>query len=1070
MQLIKLGDKYFSLAKAAGKKDITKLVKKIITNKKGNQQTVYVAPEDTGGWLNNFMSFFHFKEKNQAETRINQDYEKNHIKELGLDISGWKAHVAEYFLHRDKWKKFFSRDKKETTGGGSKGASGGGKKETTGGGQKKPSNSKFKLSIMKLINDIYGKSPKVEEPEKPKDKTETTGGNTTPSADDKLARWKSGDLTGVIGEIFTVRNHMTDGKTMKPVYIKNKVIIKEIKDDKWLNYEPAGYEGPKWENPGGGMSKRAFIEGLTSGNYTWHNPADEKTEPAESTKPKETGQEEAAKKEMEEEAKKEAREGYFNEKPAEVLNVGADVWGASRHKFDTYEKIDANINQMETDGSAAVYATKKNLIGEYGMQNKAERMAKGETEQKVLASFLMRDLLSKTPADNKESRAKYIEFCRAVQRVDQETTDAKTFIHGMGEVFANMFPVPDGYKESPNSHIASTSEAVKEGTIGKKAIDTLGDVLTAALWRINGENIMADSVYYVLSNKERRKKTSDKELLDDIIDSETTPNSYNAPATILVRYMGKMKAAGLKIKKGDNVVFTDNLKDRVYYSHGYYPTDQDKKEYIKLQGQQNVLNTDFSLIRYGSHNLESKLATVNEKYSTNFSTKEEAVEWYQKEYDFLDKKMDKHYIVEKLYPSEKGQVVQVKKDSVLVSFNFTGKDGVKRNDYFRLNPDQVKAESVESVKRSIGSTSTFRLDLLMEDKVERKGGKDYEKISIPDAQKILAEEMKFKAVQYGNSMPDAERQYHTKWTVQAMSDLSEVLGLPLEQITAKGKLGIAFGARGRGGKAQAAIAHYESASKMINLTRASGFGSLAHEWGHFLDNVLGGGTGKWGSTDQVMEEKTFAPGDKIPHGAIYERKGKRYFYDSTRTSYNWAQLKSGQDEPDEKSSHYGFGGWSGVRASVPKVDIIKNKAYEIAQLSKESLTNQTKAKMEKLDDAGKRTYQEGMLDSAYYNKRNECFARAFESYIADKLEDNGRKNTYLSSKAKTTGHDGTIIYPQAEYRTKINKMFDEFFEELRKTDELKKAIEIFFSKHDKQVIRTWDPRAKQFTYRMIKHG
>ena len=48
-------------------------------------------------------------------------------------------------------------------------------------------------------------------------------------------------------------------------------------------------------------------------------------------------------------------------------------------------------------------------------------------------------------------------------------------------------------------------------------------------------------------------------------------------------------------------------------------------------------------------------------------------------------------------------------------------------------------------------------------------------------------------------------------------------------------LAIAFGARGRGN----ALAHYEKDLEVINLTKLRGAGSLAHEWGHALDHMIG---------------------------------------------------------------------------------------------------------------------------------------------------------------------------------------------------------------------------------------
>jgi hypothetical protein len=81
-----------------------------------------------------------------------------------------------------------------------------------------------------------------------------------------------------------------------------------------------------------------------------------------------------------------------------------------------------------------------------------------------------------------------------------------------------------------------------------------------------------------------------------------------------------------------------------------------------------------------------------------------------------------------------------------------------------------------------------------------------------------------------------------------------------------------------------AVAHYESGTKMINLTRANGFGSLAHEWGHFLDNILTPKMEGFLTGSQQFEERKVSSIDQIPHGSIYEFEAKkktvRYFFDN----------------------------------------------------------------------------------------------------------------------------------------------------------------------------------------------
>lgn len=74
---------------------------------------------------------------------------------------------------------------------------------------------------------------------------------------------------------------------------------------------------------------------------------------------------------------------------------------------------------------------------------------------------------------------------------------------------------------------------------------------------------------------------------------------------------------------------------------------------------------------------------------------------------------------------------------------------------------------------------------------------------------------------------------------------------------------------------------------------------------------------------------------------------------------------------------------------------------------------------------------------AYWTNPQEMFARAFESYAADKLAEQGRKNTYLTAERK--GADGTR-YPQGEERKRINSAIDKFVGVLKAGKHLEKAI------------------------------
>ena len=130
--------------------------------------------------------------------------------------------------------------------------------------------------------------------------------------------------------------------------------------------------------------------------------------------------------------------------------------------------------------------------------------------------------------------------------------------------------------------------------------------------------------------------------------------------------------------------------------------------------------------------------------------------------------------------------------------------------------------------------------------ITRTGGKKIdmnEQSTTSPGAKVFMDDMKVRGVQFGNSLPDQERVYHAEKSAEALSDLTGILGLPDEAAGLGGKLGLAIGARGR----QGAKAHFEpwqaddkdnpeAGGPVINLTRANGAGSLAHEWGHGLDH------------------------------------------------------------------------------------------------------------------------------------------------------------------------------------------------------------------------------------------
>ncbi|MDK2956544.1 MAG: hypothetical protein PWQ57_2040 [Desulfovibrionales bacterium] len=133
--------------------------------------------------------------------------------------------------------------------------------------------------------------------------------------------------------------------------------------------------------------------------------------------------------------------------------------------------------------------------------------------------------------------------------------------------------------------------------------------------------------------------------------------------------------------------------------------------------------------------------------------------------------------------------------------------------------------------------------------VDHRGGHDVTPEMFQDA-------FGFRGVQFGNWVEGGKRQQNLNETYDALLDLAGVLNVPSKALSLNGELGLAFGARGHGGK-RPPSAHYESDNIAINLTKKNGPGSLAHEWWHAVDNYfsrLGGRSASFMTDAPKVEE------------------------------------------------------------------------------------------------------------------------------------------------------------------------------------------------------------------------
>lgn len=120
------------------------------------------------------------------------------------------------------------------------------------------------------------------------------------------------------------------------------------------------------------------------------------------------------------------------------------------------------------------------------------------------------------------------------------------------------------------------------------------------------------------------------------------------------------------------------------------------------------------------------------------------------------------------------------------------------------------------------------------DRIQRDGMTDYRGGRDVSPEDFISE-FGFRGVEFGNWLPNDERQRVLNHAFDAFHDLADLLGWPHDAVSLGGTLAVAFGARGQGN----AAAHYEPGRRVVNVTRLSGAGSLAHEMGHAFDHWCG---------------------------------------------------------------------------------------------------------------------------------------------------------------------------------------------------------------------------------------
>lgn len=382
---------------------------------------------------------------------------------------------------------------------------------------------------------------------------------------------------------------------------------------------------------------------------------------------------------------------------------------------------------------------------------------------------------------------------------------------------------------------------------------------------------------------------------------------------------------------------------------------------------------------------------------------------------------------------------------------------------------EKEAKAPRATKREVG------FQLRVAETMDRVGGR---KVDVPSTA-ALKDAFGLRDVQSGNWVLNdpASAAYHVQRSAEAFADLADLLGVDDKFVAMNGRLAMAFGARGQGnaGFSGAARAHYEPVHRVINLTKMGGGGSLGHEWFHSLDNlaVEAEGAGASGKDVFVTEQPELLPTGELRDSLQALKSAIHTGSHPTpeRHKYSERDVRTAKYNIDRATSHSPIAraikDAGSAAAGVKAVDDYFRTRYGDNLHPRSAKQARDWRRMAVAFYDGKLGGGEVMLNTGrgvssfmreaialdggsegkYWSKGREMAARAFQSWVEDKLAHTGRKNDYLSSYADNKWHVDPLFgpqypYPDGDERTALNAAFDRVVAALAASGTLRKAAEL----------------------------
>lgn len=324
-------------------------------------------------------------------------------------------------------------------------------------------------------------------------------------------------------------------------------------------------------------------------------------------------------------------------------------------------------------------------------------------------------------------------------------------------------------------------------------------------------------------------------------------------------------------------------------------------------------------------------------------------------------------------------------------------------------------------------------------------------------------------------------QLHLNHVYDAFSDLADLLGVPPKAMSLNGTLGVAIGAQGSG----KALAHFVPGVNEINITRDSGAGALAHEFGHAMDHYFATQHGRAASMAKRPYLSAVAEGISDTGGVrpevmaamravmktinsrqMTEAEARKYLADqrelNQRRMDRWVKEFSGNKGADpvalaaaaEKLKRGDLGEVQDTDVETNLAEFMRaaglkpgnaiagnafSLAYRLRDLSDEARFLASHIPQVDTDYAKASAAMDAKKQGdGYWSTPWEKFARAFETFAMDALKDRQRESLYLSGLVDSEGWQSwsaatgkAIPYPAGAERLEMQQAFQKMVDTIQ---------------------------------------